>query len=77
MFGHLAFASTTSKKYETNGTKSPARVVNVVKAVPSIRTVRGHVVREPRPEASVARSECSALRAAGSQQKMLSNTLAE
>ena len=44
MFGHLAFASTTSKKYGKIAQKSPARVV--------------YVVREPRPEASVAvRSE--------------------
>eukprot|EP00966_Prymnesium_polylepis_P302700 6993166-Prymnesium_polylepis.1 len=40
MFGHLAFASTTSTKYEKIAQKSPARV--------------GNVVREPRPEASVA-----------------------
>eukprot|EP00966_Prymnesium_polylepis_P158168 3655767-Prymnesium_polylepis.1 len=49
MFGHLAFASTSSKKYEKTAQKSPARVVYVV-------------LREPRPEASVAvRSERTSL----------------
>ena len=59
MFGHLAFASTTSKKYEKNGTKKPCS-----------SSLRG-------AKATSRRVRRSALRAAGSQQKMLSNTLAE
>jgi len=59
MFGHLAFASTTSKKYGENGTKKPCSS--------SLRGAR----------ATSRRVRRSALRAAGSQQKMLSNTLAE
>ena len=60
MFGHLAFASTTSKKYEKNGTKKPCSS--------SLRGARATSRR-------VRRS--ALIRAAGSQQKMLSNTLAE
>ena len=59
MFGHLAFASTTSKKYEKNCTKKPCSS--------SLRGAR----------ATSRRVRRSALRVAGSQQKMLSNTLAE
>ena len=59
MFGHLAFASTTSKKYEKKMHKKPCSS--------SLRGAR----------ATSRRVRRSALRAAGSQQKMLSNTLAE
>ena len=59
MFGHLAFASTTSKKYGGICTKKPCSS--------SLRGAR----------ATSRRVRRSALRAAGSQQKMLSNTLAE